>query len=50
MSQVLFPVFKQFIPVSTECHGYRGDGFTIPEGINRKLRKLLKQAIFPDYS
>lgn len=41
---------EQFILVSTECHGYRGPGFTTPP--NHKVgtpAPILEQAVLPDY-
>lgn len=41
---------EQFILVSTECHGYRGPGFTAPAGHQPGTPcSLLKNAVLPDY-
>ena len=41
---------EQFILVSTECHGYRGEGFTAPAGHKAGTPcKLLRKAVLPDY-
>lgn len=41
---------EQFILVSTECHGYRGPGFTAPAGHQAGTPcELLKKAVLPDY-
>lgn len=40
---------EQFILISTECHGYRGPGFSDLNGVAGKPSELLKSAVLPDY-
>ena len=41
---------EQFILVSTECHGYRGGGFTAPAGHPFGTpAPILSQAVLPDW-
>jgi len=41
---------EQFILVSTECHGYRGGGFTAPVGHPFGTpAPILSQAVLPDW-